>query len=700
VRPEGKRHDDFAFGLSVLDIYKELYAKEFKFASRKPRKVAIFENSNPYFEAVFGNFPQSKTLDYTKKAYKDVCEPKALPADAQSSLKLFKEHHLTPLTASNYELEINFENRDNPLIFVFDPNKIVDLIDFWNLRQFRSNVLPVNVHWFSEFEDIVRKVTTRNFRPLPGNPHGVMIGTTMEFARSINKATRDAITAASVKNIPAGSLIRKDWYDPIWRTDWRNAGVQPRRAKLVADEADFEETVDENQPTLQFPSPVPNFASRYSFANNHARWMNVVKFADYSSRSAKFALTFPPNVKGEEFPRLDLVRSSLCTREGIVLFREYKSRHAALHLLSQRDAVVGWLKSRGIEAEPSSSGRNAEQVLRSVGDTRMSSLFADEATVKLLDKMAKTIQRDAEGTTVQYPDRTASIEEWKQVLGRRSKAVFSRVKLSDFTESKIMRIGLSLRCPHCAKENWYSLSEIDYEITCERCLDRFAFPQAGIKFNQSDWRYRVIGPFSVPDYADGAYATVLTLRLFSDTLNAGHTPTVFSTGLNVTLGTSKFEIDFAGWYSEGKKFWIDPSPAVVFGEAKSFGTDIFKEYDVQRLKSIAEAIPGSYVVFSAMKKQLSDGERARIKKFAEWGRVPQKNGEPRAMVIVLTATELFADHYVKQTWQEVGGAHANMVKHPSVHIDDLWTLADATQQLYLNMPTYWVWRQKRRRKNT
>jgi hypothetical protein len=168
----------------------------------------------------------------------------------------------------------------------------------------------------------------------------------------------------------------------------------------------------------------------------------------------------------------------------------------------------------------------------------------------------------------------------------------------------------------------------------------------------------------------------------------------------VTLGTSKFEIDLAGWYSEGKKFWIDPSPAVVFGEAKSFGTDIFKECDVKRLKSIAEAIPGSYVVFSAMKKQLSDGERARIRKFAEWGRVPQKNGEPRAMVIVLTATELFADHYVKQTWQEVGGAHANMVKHPSVHIDDLWTLADATQQLYLKMPAYWVWRQKRRRKKT
>jgi hypothetical protein len=325
-------------------------------------------------------------------------------------------------------------------------------------------------------------------------------------------------------------------------------------------------------------------------------------------------------------------------------------------------------------------------------------LFADEATVKLLDKMAKTIQREADGTTAQYPDRTASIEEWKQVLGRRSKSLFSRAKLSDFTDSKVMRVGLSLRCPHCAKENWYSLSDIDYEIACERCLDRFPLPQASIKFNEGDWRYRVLGPFSVPDYADGAYATVLTLRLFNNTLNAGDMPTVFSTGLNIVLGTSKFEIDFVGWYSEARKFWIDPSPVVVFGETKSFGTEVFKERDVQRLKSMAEALPGSYVVFSAMKKQLSDRERSRIKKFAEWGRGPQKNGEPRAMVIVLTATELFADHHLKQTWQEAGGAHAGMVKHPSVHIDDLWTLADITQQLYLSMSAYWDWRSKRRRK--
>jgi hypothetical protein len=187
----------------------------------------------------------------------------------------------------------------------------------------------------------------------------------------------------------------------------------------------------------------------------------------------------------------------------------------------------------------------------------------------LLDKMAKTIQREPDGAAAQYPDRTASVAEWKEVLGRRSKAVFSRAKLSDFTKTNVMRVGLSLSCPNCAKENWYSLTDVDYEIRCERCLNTFLFPQTGLRHNEGDWRYRVLGPFSVPDYADGAYSTVLTLRLFNNTINATRTPTTFATGLDVIHGTSKFEIDFAGWYSEGTKFWIDPSPVVVFGEAKS-----------------------------------------------------------------------------------------------------------------------------------
>jgi hypothetical protein len=62
---------------------------------------------------------------------------------------------------------------------------------------------------------------------------------------------------------------------------------------------------------MQKKFPTPKFANRLSFASNHTRWVNVIKLADYGARTSKLALTFPPNIKGEEFPRLAFAEGSL-----------------------------------------------------------------------------------------------------------------------------------------------------------------------------------------------------------------------------------------------------------------------------------------------------------------------------------------------------------------------------------------------------
>ncbi len=152
-----------------------LYDEEFKFVSRKKRKVAMFSDDDPYCEAVFGAFPHSKSLNYLKKAFVDVCEPDLLPVNAATSLRLLKEGHFTPLHVGLHELDVTFENHEDPIIFVFNPDKAVDLIDYWNLRQFQASVFPVSVHWFDQFAETIRKTVTANFRPVPNNKNGVMI---------------------------------------------------------------------------------------------------------------------------------------------------------------------------------------------------------------------------------------------------------------------------------------------------------------------------------------------------------------------------------------------------------------------------------------------------------------------------------------------------------------------------------------------
>ena len=60
------------------------------------------------------------------------------------------------------------------------------------------------------------------------------------------------------------------------------------------------------------------------------------------------------------------------------------------------------------------------------------------------------------------------------------------------------------------------------------------FPQADITdINRRKYlfRYLVIGPFATPGAADGGYATALTLRLFSETLDISDNRLTYTAGL-------------------------------------------------------------------------------------------------------------------------------------------------------------------------
>jgi hypothetical protein len=55
-------------------------------------------------------------------------------------------------------------------------------------------------------------------------------------------------------------------------------------------------------------------------------------------------------------------------------------------------------------------------------------------------------------------------------------------------------------------------------------------------------------------------------------------------------------------------------------------------------------------------------------------------------VIVFTGVELFSTWHIEQSWKDLGGQHAKFIEPPSVRLDNLWTLAEITQQLYLGLP--------------
>lgn len=137
---------------------------------------------------------------------------------------------------------------------------------------------------------------------------------------------------------------------------------------------------------------------------------------------------------------------------------------------------------------------------------------------------------------------------------------------------------------------------------------------------------------------------------------------------------------------------------IVFGEAKSFGKDAFKAEDIERMKLLADRYPGATLVFSTLKEaaELSKDEIQRIRRLAEWGReYDNAQRQSRAPVIVLTGTEIFTPYHLEEVWKGKGGKHAELIEPAYMRVDNLRTLADITQQLYLDMPSYSSWRQVR-----
>jgi hypothetical protein len=155
------------------------------------------------------------------------------------------------------------------------------------------------------------------------------------------------------------------------------------------------------------------------------------------------------------------------------------------------------------------------------------------------------------------------------------------------------------------------------------------------------------------------------------------------------------EVDFAFWFRRDRFFDESDEPVLALGEAKSFAKDAFGPEDVRKLDALSAQFPGAFLVVSKLGTSFSHKEKRRLQQLALRGRIPLDSGLPRGPVIVLTGVELFADWSIEREWKKRGGAHADLVKPAWRRLDNLWTLADVTQQLYLDLPSYGEWLEDR-----
>ncbi|MFC4726414.1 hypothetical protein AB6B38_03065 [Glycocaulis abyssi] len=680
---EVEHRPELSFGLSVTDAYRDIYESQRRFVLRDQSPSLIFNETShsSIVEAMFGAFPKEEGAQGFQCIYEEVFEPVAVDVGPQHWFEVFERGATVPFSPTNHKIELAPRGYGDLSFFIFDHTKPVDLIDYWNKRLFASPVYPVPLCWLDELAEALVEMIRRNHRPIPNNPSGMKFHSELYFGRSIKKDGIAALVNKHFSACPNGSFYIGEVRHPKVPTE--PFGPTCERHGFTAGSATIDAAVTDGG-EVRFDTLDPPFASRYGGGRH--RWVNVINLNCHGSDA--LALTLPTNLEDRSKPRLTLgsLGRTMVTREGWVLGLEHKDLPAWMVLQDGTQAISEWLARRGLRAELSSAGRIARQMIGRLGGLWATHLIADENTLQLLNKMAMKEVSKGTGDDVvkhQFEGRTASFEDWQKLIAQRGKDRLPSVSLEEFTKRRVIKLGLSTKCPHCDHGNWYGLDDVNYEVHCERCLKQFDFPQGETSRN---WRYRVIGPFSVPNYAEGSYCVALTLNMFKQKLfPSSDMEMTYSAALKLFSENRNFprEIDFAFWIGDEALFRQREEPRFVFGESKSFAQITLD--DVEGLKLVASKLPGSVVVVSMLKDTLSEKEKCLLIELTRWGWESVK-GKMRAQVVIVTGRELFADFSVGLAWKKAGA--------PFDQFDDFHTFrnldefARATQKVYLGLDYY------------
>lgn len=501
-----------------------------------------------------------------------------------------------------------------PCIFFMDAAKVGDIVDFWNLRAMGKHVLPVSVQ-FKENAELKKAVADLLKRPEHGGDStgGTGISGPVQFLRARSRPMEEMREYAGAFDGSSPELL--DRYPRIW-----NAGSH--YDDIYGEEGSFINSANTREDEIRIRSVLPKF--RY-YDRRRPVCANEITIGSYMET----------DLAAEAFPRFS-GKNFIRAISGSALFAEdwRGGRNGLVRLVrngfdkpqempSSERVFFAWLSDLGWKKPKlSSAGVLAKRILQRLG----SSVFPirDKKLLGLLEHMnGGSVKRD--GTPLDANkinrEREVSVAEVKSRLDQEKPGGKS---LYDYAvENGFFRLGVRVQCPNCFRHSWYGLESIRDLFTCPKCLDAFA---AVGNLGTDPWYYKTAGPFSIPNYADGAYAVLLALDFFYRLRLISHsfriTP-VMSFEAESPDGDT-VEVDFAAfWQSEMPERKVE----LLLCECKTYGK--FEEKDLKKMELVAKTLENPVLAFSTLRESLAPEEKEIIAPMAETN-----------PVMVLTAAEV------------------------------------------------------------
>jgi hypothetical protein len=660
------------YGIGLIELLKDFIEKELKYKRNDDLQVVFLELPRAYrlfLASMFGALPK-EAQQIIDKHFLDIPGISKIRPTLVQFLQLLEPNILFPRRLTYWKLkEPPFKE---PQLFVCDATSPQDIIDYWNLRAAGYYVIPIPIQIANRrnIKEFASGFIEDNYRPYRHNPQ-MFHRTTILRSRSLTEDTVKGFCQSL--NIPKNEhniepkFLLQWWYPRLWDA-W--AREHASEGITFPFSYDYERRISEGEDRLELRSLDPKIATFRAYSGE-PKFANEFSFRFYGSKEPM----------AEVFPEGSRELSSAIGRMGYHNWRFAK--HGPVFLahspgdlifldLPLAEAVmIEWYRESGWKVSLSGPGRMAKQLLKQLGGIYGISRLAHKGVIEMLGELEKEAGMP----------RQAVIEKLKGVIQEDKLFIDAERFLEALLSANALRLGTKIQCPICTRYNWYELNALDYELRCRFCLSDFSPPLKSPK--NIVWTYRAHGPFA-SSIAQGAFTVLLTLKLLSGDMDQGVTP-LFS--YIAKKDANRLEADLTCLYKPST--FREKGTYVIHAECKSFNR--FERRDIERMKDLAVAFPGATLIFATLNSEFQESEIRLIRPLAITERKKGLRGKPSNPVILLTGNELFSYRFAVN-WKRKGGLFEKLSQR-SYELRELSTLADATQQLYLNLPSRFEWLQ-------
>ncbi|WP_149356763.1 hypothetical protein [Comamonas testosteroni] len=667
------------YGIGVLDVLLDIYREHFKFKAKYPAK-AIFpvipKALGLFWASVFGEYPEHIT-EAINKEFADALDLSKPEVSVDKFRDLTDRDVFFPRRVTQWATRVQgaVGFRRDASVFFMDASKIEDVIDFWNLRASGRPVLPLPKQFIGEesFKQVVVEYLDEHCRPLGKGGHGFDVASLVRSRHSTMDEMQSFVKSLTLpaadgqRNTATQQVSLQDWYPRLW-DEWAR-GKDGGIADVYGEDDETIDIAGEKDLSLRLNPLIPSFG-RENWFWSHGRCANEFDLRLYGA-DEHLAEVYP-KVEGNHLLHAITGYTSRfgewrVGRHGLV--RIVRGVSGELRKVPESEKIFfAWLKDRGWEAKLSSPGILAKQIYKRLGGSVR--MLADRDVLALIEHMnGGMVSRGGE----QKSDRVVAERE---VAVAEVKRKLNVNRYEWFVQKGIFKLGLQTKCPNCQRNSWFAMDTLKEELDCPKCLNTFR-AAGNVDQGKTGWFYRTAGPFSVPNFADGAFSVLLTLEALAGHFVSSRRSTSVPSFEAKAPGKKDLEADLAMFWRDGS--YGDENAGILFGECKSYG--LFKANDFQRMRYLAEMFPGAILVFSTLRESLTKEEIAALTRLAKFGRKIWKAERPLNPVLILTGAELL-------TWESPPFCWKEELQKRFQNVHSLMEHCNVSQQIYLGLPPW------------